>query len=66
MSSTAAEHPPQPAHAASTSSLAPQPFRLVQLNVGGTVFCTSEETLMWPGPDTFFGGACGGGLSGTT
>ena len=28
--------------------------RIVRLNVGGTLFMTTESTLTWPGPESFF------------
>ncbi len=36
--------------------------RIVKLNVGGTLFVTSESTLTWPGSDTFLATMLNGSL----
>lgn len=36
------------------------PARLVRLNVGGQLFCTTEHTLLWAGGQTFFHGLLSG------
>ena len=40
--------------------------RIVRLNVGGTLFMTTESTLTWPGPESFFATLLSGRMASRT